>query len=93
MIIAQIKLGDRCGNEYVLHIRLVENEITYRTGNSALSNHFDTTKLRSVYNGQSNAEIVQDAIDALLHDSVMHVEIADTTIWTIKDGYVGGDRE
>ena len=64
-IVAQVNITDRCGNVKPLNIRVRDNEILYDTGNSALSNDFDLTRLPRIYQEQSNKMIVTEALDAL----------------------------
>jgi hypothetical protein len=64
-LVAQVNLTDRCGNITPLTIRVRDNEITYDTGYSALSNHFNLHELPRLYQEQSNKLIVTEALAAL----------------------------
>lgn len=75
-IVAQLVLHNRRGQETPLVIRLRGNEITYETGVSALSNHFDMLTLPRIFEGQSNQEIVGNAVAALRHEAAAVVNIA-----------------
>lgn len=75
-IVAQVVMVDRCGNRHQMIIRIYGNEITYHTGHQAVSNDWDVLKLNVIYENQSNEEIVQGAIKALLHGTIEKATVA-----------------